>query len=268
MIDQAVPDFYHEVMTLSQEHWQSLSAADRESAAKGLVASLPTGFSYHTLAGSNAIFTFESAKFVLIPGGVVSLGFDAERPWIPTPEETESWAMTARDYGFSDSIHERACAVTFRPRQVELSPLLVEIEARELGWESTSPEDPEIVSSLKKYPAGFQLCHGEKSIRVHRKSDGSIIAERSVNQTHADLLALLRESGFRFPTSDEWEYVCGGGAPTLFRWGGEITIILRFERRVCRWDCSSRQRTISLGHLNSRAWEANPAGCTNLKSDG
>jgi hypothetical protein len=26
----------------------------------------------------------------------------------------------------------------------------------------------------------------------------------------------------RFPTSDEWEYACGGGAATLFRWGDHV----------------------------------------------
>jgi hypothetical protein len=127
--------------------------------------------------------------------------------------------MTAREYGFSESIQERVCAVTLRPRQVELSPLLVEIEARELGWKITNLHDPEVVSMLKKYPAGFQLCRAGKTTRVRRSSDGSITAEQGVNQTHADLVAGLRTSGFRFPTSDEWEHVCGGGTTTLFRWG-------------------------------------------------
>lgn len=33
------------------------------------------------------------------------------------------------------------------------------------------------------------------------------------------LAGKLAERGFRFPTPDEWEYGCGAGATTLFRWG-------------------------------------------------
>jgi hypothetical protein len=60
--------------------------------------------------------------------------------------------------------------------------------------------------------------------RVRRKNDGLIVAEQSVNQTHADLLAGLSRAGFRFPTPDEWEYICGGGTPTLFRWGDHAPV--------------------------------------------
>jgi hypothetical protein len=34
----------------------------------------------------------------------------------------------------------------------------------------------------------------------------------------------LFESGFRLPTTDEWEYLCSGGARTLFRWGNDCPV--------------------------------------------
>ena len=40
-----------------------------------------------------------------------------------------------------------------------------------------------------------------------------------MSHTHASLLAALAAEGMRLPTSDEWEFLCGAGAQTLFRWG-------------------------------------------------
>jgi hypothetical protein len=79
-------------------------------------------------------------------------------------------------------------------------------------------------SMLKKHKntPNLQVCRGDVTTRLQRKEDGSIIAERSVSQTHAELAEQLKASGFRFPTSDEWEYACGCGKPTLFRWGDHV----------------------------------------------
>jgi hypothetical protein len=35
----------------------------------------------------------------------------------------------------------------------------------------------------------------------------------------SETLAKIAEAGFRFPSSNEWEYACSGGARTFFRWG-------------------------------------------------
>src|SRR5205814_9468821 len=42
---------------------------------------------------------------------------------------------------------------------------------------------------------------------------------RRSSDLHAELAEHFKTSGFRFPTSDEWEFACGSGEPTLFRWG-------------------------------------------------
>lgn len=38
---------------------------------------------------------------------------------------------------------------------------------------------------------------------------------------------LLKESPFTLPTEDEWEYLCNGGARTLFRWGDTLEDVIK-----------------------------------------
>jgi Sulfatase-modifying factor enzyme 1 len=45
----------------------------------------------------------------------------------------------------------------------------------------------------------------------------------------SDVLATITAQGYRFPTSDEWEYACSGGARTFFRWG-DTWPTMRWER--------------------------------------
>jgi hypothetical protein len=58
--------------------------------------------------------------------------------------------------------------------------------------------------------------------RIRKNKDGSINAERSTNQTQTQLAEEFNAAGFRLPTSDEWEYVCGCAEQTLFRWGDHV----------------------------------------------
>ena len=102
--------------------------------------------------------------------------------------------------------------------------MLVETVPRELGWETISSDEPEVKSIFREYGRDKQVtvCRGDVSTRVRKADDGSVIAERSLVQTHAELANQLQSAGFRLPTSDEWEYVCGAGEPTLFRWGDHV----------------------------------------------
>ena len=212
---------YLKGMDLSLPRWISLSDSERESTAKHLASTLPSGFKFDAMGGNNAFFTFHDTKFVLVPGGPVKLGFDPERGWNPTAEEAESWQYTAKEYGLTKTVNEHVAAVTLRPREVELAPLLVETSPWELGWASIDADD-EVKSLLKKYPKGAQLHRGGVTTRVRKNQDNSIQAERSTNRTQSELIEEFRRSGFRFPTSDEWEYICGCGEQTLFRWGDHV----------------------------------------------
>ncbi|MFI9103377.1 hypothetical protein ACIGXA_22925 [Streptomyces fildesensis] len=50
------------------------------------------------------------------------------------------------------------------------------------------------------------------------------VEDVDLTELPADMPALLAESGARMPSADEWEYACGAGAATLFRWGDECSL--------------------------------------------
>ncbi len=215
-------------MDLSIDRWEGMTTADRETVARRLASELPTGFAFESLRTCRlvdrwhpvAFYREGDARFALIPGGTASIGFDPEG-WEPDPDERESWESTAEEYEFEGTISDHVARATSRVRPIELAPLLVETVPFEPGWEAIGPDDPEVREILREYGSSRRVEASREgtSTRVTRGEDGSILAERSLARTHAELAAQLRASGFRFPTSDEWEYLCGGGAPTLFRWG-------------------------------------------------
>jgi hypothetical protein len=217
---------------LTRTRWEGCTMTERETLARRLAKELPTGFELdgiHTffangLAREVALFTKEDTSFALIPGDEARIGYDAERPWTPNPDEAESWQDSVEEYEFPEDIREHIAAVTLRPRPVQVGPCLVETRATEPAWERIGLDDPTVQSLLNAHPDAEQVeqSRGGESTRVRRLDSGQILAERSLSRTPAMLNAQLKAKGFRFPSSDEWEYFCGGGAPTLFRWGDHV----------------------------------------------
>ena len=243
-------------MDLTLDRWERMSPSERESTAKQLVGALPSGFAFHailpfSLADQHheiAMFDYDGARFTLIPGDSRRLGYDAARYWEPTPEELESWQGTAEEYGIPHSIHEYIANVTLRPRAIEIRPLLLESVAIEVGWEPVPLDDPEVRRLLRgqRRQLNLEVSRGETSTRVCIGADGSVTAQRFAARTHADLADRLRAKGFRFPTSDEWEYACGCGADTLFRWGDHVPCD-RYPTDVSPEKATRRRRVLSAG---------------------
>lgn len=217
---------------LTLDRWQRLSAAEREQRARRLSGELPGGFVFtgivrcalgdrrHDLAQ----FRWRNRDFVLVPGGPVTLGFDAGRGWEPSGEELASWRESAAEYGLPADPLGSVTAFTLRPRAANPVPLLVETAAAEVGWEDVPPDDPALRAALRdlRETEGSLMIHeGDSILRVERDGAG-VHASRGRSLTHATLRAELAREGFRLPTSDEWEYLCGAGAPTLFRWGDHV----------------------------------------------
>ena len=84
-------------MDLSLERWEGFTPSEREAVARELARQLPSGFTFHSLRlhqlGEQqhqvAFYQYGSARFALVPGGTVTLGYDAERLWEPNPDELQ-----------------------------------------------------------------------------------------------------------------------------------------------------------------------------------
>ena len=214
--------------------WRTLSSDRQSDVGRALAAELPREFrfvgvrefSMGDLTHRIALYSAHGSVFALIPGGEVQLGFDSSG-WEPNPDELESWTDTAEEYGIENTLAQHIEAATTPRRRVTIDPLLVETRATEIGWEPVGSDDPDVKELVDNLPSGggpctSSMCRGDRETRVTRDEAGNLTAEVAHQPTHESLLAAMHEKGFRYLTSDEWEYACGAGAPTLFRWGDHV----------------------------------------------
>lgn len=143
----------------------------------------------HDYAGRRrriALFERAGMRFSLVPGDRVTLGYDGAR-FVPTPEQAADYADSAREYGLP-SMAEFIEGMTSPQRVADLPATLVGVEPMDI-W---TPKD---------------------NVEFEFNDAGLVSAVRVLEETTA----------FRVEqaTPDEWEYACGAGARTLFRWGDD-----------------------------------------------
>lgn len=223
-----------EMLILSR--WDQLSPSEQDEAAYAVASRLPEPFHFdgletHELGQQRhrvAFFTWNEARFALIPGGPATLGY-APGSFISTEAHLQSWEETRRKY-FSESSRPRRRGTPTYPtlesyiqdnltplRQITFQPFLLEVAAK--GGTRMIIED------------GEEVYYYEPTRVTYRQA-----------------LEQVTKQGFWLPTSDEWEYACAAGTRTLWRWGDDFPMIYIPQPypKPVEWDLHLRPNAFGL----------------------
>ncbi|GAA1420984.1 hypothetical protein [Catellatospora coxensis] len=186
-----------------------------------------TGLGAHEYAGRvhrTALFDRAGLAFALVPGGRVTLGYDGAA-FTPTAAQAADYAQTVDEYNAPD-LAEYLDGYTSPVRTVELPASLVAVEALDACRIELGPEDErvrDLVGSSGARPGGgIRTYTAGGGLEVRFDGSGKVAGARLVRPTSYDeAVQALIALGLRPATPDEWEYACGAGARTLFRWGDD-----------------------------------------------
>lgn len=184
----------------------------------------------HAYAGRRqriALFERDAMRFSLLPADRAVLGYDGSR-FVPSARQAASYAGSADEYGLP-VVTELIDSVTSPERAVELPAMLVAVEALEPCATVVAADDSRVldmVASRSARPAGngramkMTTSRGGTTVKVEFDATGQVgraqVAEQASFSSALEAAASL---GVRPASPDEWEYACGAGARTLFRWG-------------------------------------------------
>ncbi|MBS1953330.1 MAG: hypothetical protein JST89_04035 [Cyanobacteria bacterium SZAS-4] len=214
--------------TLSYESWVESTAEQKQSLCNEIAARIAepqftfTGLKSHRYCEREEVLgLFEHAgkEFVLIPANEAAIGFDVNE-FRPTDAQKESFTQgqeEVRDV-VPVTMPEFLERFTTRSRTVKVGSMLVECVPEKPSRLPADPNLPEVqtlmrgeASRLSEFRSEF--IHDDEGARKE------IVVWRERSITRKEIEEEIRAQKFRLPTSDEWEYLCGGGATTLFRWG-------------------------------------------------
>ena len=203
--------------------WNLHSDDLRVKLAKSLLDVLPKGFAFSGVTAYEmgdqrnhiAEFMFDQLRFCLVPGDTVELGYDPRKPMLlrrehGNPHRTK--LATLREAILQGCTPVRTC---------HFAPMIVEALPTRLGFRVVSADDQELAEILRRRNPGDSFEHYGPDFTLCRDDDGVVTVARKGETTHERVTKDFAQQGFRLPTNDEWEYLCGAGSRTFFRWGND-----------------------------------------------
>jgi formylglycine-generating enzyme required for sulfatase activity len=171
-----------------------------------------------------AVYDYNGTEFVFVPGDTVTLGWDSFASNLPASsvdalQEELEVESTEEVINFFRSQMSPV-------RTVTVSPLLVERRPKAPGWIEYAADSPEVTQIRENMSPHLILRSGPDVTYAgylrERTVGGTQIVELYQAMDYEGLIAALGNTGFRLPTEDEWEYLCGGGSRSLYRWGESL----------------------------------------------
>lgn len=165
---------------LDSRAWTAASSVERDAAARRLAQALPLGFVYEGLRTHRMGETQNEVAHLTYKG--------ASFVFVPGGEAT---------LGFD--------AVAWVPTADEAS-----------GWDELL-EEFDLSGTLPEY-----VDRNTTAVRLATVPPMLAEVEATAPDEEGPLAAISTQeadAGFRLPTDDEWEWLCAGGARTLYRWG-------------------------------------------------
>ncbi|WP_212842865.1 hypothetical protein [Catellatospora sp. IY07-71] len=242
-------------MEITWERWMASDETESWALANQIarrVGAASAEVGLHTYAGRQtwtAVFDVDGVPFALVPARQVQVGYDADR-FSPTADQVHNYRESAEAFGIPDDIRAYVASRTSALRTVSVPALLVAVEAVQAGLTAMPADEPAVlrrVDELRRRVAVTGSAMPEHVEwagfgRAVLAPDGTVRAAWMYDTpSYGVEVARLAALGQRLLTPDEWEYACGAGAATLFRWGDTYPGDVRspFCRDdICAYTCS------------------------------